>query len=31
MGSADFAKYLAVCYEGYRGFYDAIGLAKPKP
>ena len=31
MGSAEFTKYLAVRYEEYRGFYDAIGLAKQKP
>ena len=28
MGSAEFTKYLAVRMEEYRGFYDAIGLAK---
>jgi putative tricarboxylic transport membrane protein len=31
MGSAEFTKYLAVRYEEYRLFYDAIGLAKHKP
>jgi len=31
MGSAEFTKYLAVRYEEYRRFYDAIGLAKQKP
>ena len=30
LGSADFTKYLAVRYEEYRQFYDAIGLAKMK-
>jgi putative tricarboxylic transport membrane protein len=30
MGSAQFTKYLAVRMEEYRGFYDAIGLAKKK-
>jgi putative tricarboxylic transport membrane protein len=30
MGSAQFAKYLAVRMEEYRGFYDAIGLGKKK-
>ena len=31
MGSAEFTKYLAVRYEEYKRFYDAIGLAKQKP
>jgi tripartite-type tricarboxylate transporter receptor subunit TctC len=31
MGSAEFTKFLAVRMEEYRGFYDAIGLAKMKP
>ena len=31
MGSAEFTKFLAVRMEEYRGFYDAIGLAKTKP
>jgi tripartite-type tricarboxylate transporter receptor subunit TctC len=31
MGSAEFTKYLAVRYEEYKQFYDAIGLAKMKP
>jgi tripartite-type tricarboxylate transporter receptor subunit TctC len=30
MGSAEFAKYLAVRYEEYKGFYDAIQLGKSK-
>jgi putative tricarboxylic transport membrane protein len=30
MGSAEFTKFLVVRYEEYRGFYDAIGLAKQK-
>ena len=31
MGSAEFAKFLAVRLEEYRGFYDDVGLGKPKP
>jgi putative tricarboxylic transport membrane protein len=31
MGSAELTKFLAVRMEEYRGFYDAIGLAKMKP
>jgi putative tricarboxylic transport membrane protein len=30
MGSAEFTKFLAVRYEEYKVFYDAIGLAKQK-
>jgi tripartite-type tricarboxylate transporter receptor subunit TctC len=30
MGSAEFTKFLAARMEEYRGFYDAIGLGKPK-
>jgi putative tricarboxylic transport membrane protein len=30
MGSAEFAKFLAVRYEEYKAFYEAIGLAKQK-
>ena len=30
LGSADLTKFLAVRMEEYRGFYDAIGLGKPK-
>jgi putative tricarboxylic transport membrane protein len=30
LGSADFTKFLAQRMEEYRGFYDAIGLAKMK-
>jgi len=30
MGSAEFTKFLAVRYEEYKAFYDAIGLAKQK-
>jgi putative tricarboxylic transport membrane protein len=31
LGSAEFAKYLAVRYKEYSAFYDAIQLAKQKP
>lgn len=31
MGSAEFTKFLASRMEEYRGFYEAIGLGKPKP
>ena len=31
MGSAEFTKFLTVRMEEYRGFYDAIGLAKKNP
>jgi len=31
MGSAEFTKFLTVRMEEYRGYYDAIGLAKQKP
>ncbi|MND03835.1 hypothetical protein D3C83_238440 [compost metagenome] len=30
LGSADFTKFLATRMEEIRGFYDAIGLGKPK-
>jgi len=30
MGSAEFAKFLTVRMEEYRGFYDGIGLGKTK-
>jgi putative tricarboxylic transport membrane protein len=30
LGSADFARFLATRYEEIRGFYDSIGLGKPK-
>ena len=31
MGSAEFAKFLVVRMEEYRGFFDDVGLGKPKP
>lgn len=31
LGSADFAKYLAMRMQEYSVFYEAIGLGKPKP
>ena len=30
MGSAEFTKFLAVRYEEYKGFYEAVGLGKQK-
>lgn len=31
LGSAEFTKFLAVRLEEYRGFFDDVGLGKPKP